>query len=133
MNKPEDWQLVNKETGEVKEVSALVNSACVRPVNFRAEALTQYIECGSGASSARFLSYLLTKCDPSNNYVFATFATMQKEAKVSQAIINGVMNKLYKKDLIVKVQSGVYMLSPRMLCKGGSNRGIALVKIWNDS
>jgi len=130
---PENWELVNKLTGEVKPVALFVKKGYESWSKCYVETLMQYIECSNSSSAAKFLSYLLSKSDKRTNYVIATYAAMEKESGVSQNLINTIINKLYKKKLITKIQSGVYMLSPQMIYKGSGQRGVALVKIWNDS
>lgn len=126
-----DFILVRKSTGEVMNISMLVQDA--RKSGWEkayAELLSVYIECG-GTQVTKFLAYLITEHNGKNE-ILGTQEVLAVRAKVSISTVKKTMSILQSKDMIKKIHAGVYMLSPMMLRNGDSARGAMLLRLWGD-
>lgn len=126
-----DYILMKKSTGEVIDISILVQDA--RKNGWEkayAELLAVYIECG-GTQVTKFLAYLISNHNGKNE-VLGTQELLADRAKVSISTVKKTMSILQKKGMLKKVHAGCYMLTPLMLRNGDSARGAMLLRLWRD-
>jgi uncharacterized protein YjhX (UPF0386 family) len=123
--------VIDRVTGEEVDVKIFVekiNSS--RWEKAYAKVIANYINC-SGDKSAQFLAYLIEYRD-SKNRIIGTQATLAKKAQVSDRCAKKVIKTLKEKGLIKMLQSGLYMITPKMICVGRGTHGAVLMQIWGD-
>jgi hypothetical protein len=125
------YVMINKTTGETLSVDIFIEQI---PKGYweraYAQVLAEYIGA-AGTATNRVLAWLIKSKD-SNNRIIGTFARIADECKTTVPTVSALFQKLYKKELLRKVQNGIYMLSPSLLRHGNQTKGAVLFKKWGD-
>lgn len=77
------------------------------------------------------LKYILDNTHPSTNMFIGTYKTIQKNTHTSEATIAKVMKKLQKQKFLVKIQNGLWQVSPNIMMKGNENKKRLLLSYFN--
>ena len=129
-----DWNkyaLLNKETGEVLDMAVFVKRLEGKYwEKGYAKTLAEYIGL-AGSSSANILAHML-KVKDSNNLVLGTVREIAKSSDTAPKTVSLLFKRLGEKNLLKKVRSGCYMLSPDLLRYGSNTKGAMMVRVWGD-
>jgi hypothetical protein len=130
--KPDNQYIfINKTTGETVDVDIFMEQI---PKEYwekaYAKVLAEYIGV-AGTATNNVLAWLIKNKD-SNNRVIGTFSQISIECKTTVPTVSTLFQKLYKRELLKKVQNGIYMLSPNLLRHGSSTKGAIMFKKWGD-
>jgi len=79
------------------------------------------------------LIYILQNTEQANNTFVGTYKKIAKEAKVSEPTIAKIMKKLQENHFIIKVQNGVWQVSPNIMMKGSEHKKSLLLNYYDDS
>ena len=78
------------------------------------------------------LKYILDNTHPSTNMFIGTYKTIQKNTHTSEATIAKVMKKITKsKNFLIKIQNGLWQVSPNIMMKGNENKKRLLLNYFN--
>ncbi|WP_150137957.1 replication/maintenance protein RepL [Candidatus Enterovibrio escicola] len=128
---PATYEVRDKITGEILDVSIFIERAKQNGwEKAYAKTLGEYIKCGGGQAT-EFLAYILEKKDP-RNMLYGTQREFAAKTGVSLPVINKTMKALEQVNLIKKVRSGAYMLSPNVIRNGSNKTGVILFRLWKD-
>ncbi len=86
----------------------------------------------TGNSQSKFMAFVL-KTKNADNLLLGSNAKLADDCKVSVSTIKKVKAKMIKYGFLKKVQVGVHMVDPKLLCYGNKNRTRVLLHIWNKS
>jgi predicted transcriptional regulator len=129
---PATYEVRDKITGEIVDVSIFIERAKQNGwEKAYAKTLGEYIKCGGGQAT-EFLAYILEKKD-GKNMLYGTQREFANKTGVSVPVINKTIKALDKMNLIKKVRSGAYMLSPNVIRNGSNKTGVILFRLWKDS
>lgn len=79
------------------------------------------------------LIYILQNTEQANNTFVGTYKKIAKEANVSEPTIAKIMKKLQENHFIIKVQNGVWQVSPNIMMKGSEYKKSLLLNYYDDS
>ncbi|MDT0174433.1 replication/maintenance protein RepL [Exiguobacterium sp. BRG2] len=79
------------------------------------------------------LIYILQNTEQANNTFVGTYKKIAKEANVSEPTIAKIMKKLQENHFIIKVQNGVWQVSPNIMMKGSEHKKSLLLNYYDDS
>lgn len=126
-----EYIMVNKVTGETVDADIFMEQI---PKEYwekaYAKVLAEYIGV-AGTATNNVLAWLIKNKD-SNNRIIGTFSQIAVECNTTVPTVSTLFQKLYKQELLKKVQNGIYMLSPNLLRHGNSTKGAILFKKWGD-
>jgi len=79
------------------------------------------------------LIYILQNTEQANNTFVGTYKKIAREANVSEPTIAKIMKKLQENHFIIKVQNGVWQVSPNIMMKGSDHKKSLLLNYYDDS
>lgn len=79
------------------------------------------------------LIYILQNTEQANNTFVGTYKKIAREAHVSEPTIAKIMKKLQENNFIIKVQNGVWQVSPNIMMKGSDHKKSLLLNYYDDS
>lgn len=79
------------------------------------------------------LIYILQNTEQANNTFVGTYKKIAREANVSEPTIAKIMKKLQENHFIIKVQNGVWQVSPNIMMKGSEHKKSLLLNYYDDS
>ena len=131
MSDEDKYMMVNTRTGEMLSVDIFIEKI---PHGYwekaYAKVLAEYIGA-AGTATNRVLAWLIKNKD-SNNRIIGTFSHIAKECDATVPTVSALFQKLYAKEMLKKVQNGIYMMSPKLLRHGSNTKGAVLFKKWGD-
>lgn len=130
VNKP-NYKIVNIDTGEFLDMEIYFERTSKAGwEKAYAKVLTAYIDV-AGDKSAQFLAWII-KARERSNILLGTQREMAEKSGVSMTVVKRIMKALIERDLLRKVRSGAYMLTPKMIRNGDRCIGAAMIKQWDD-
>ena len=127
---PASYMVIYKPTGEEVDVSILIKDA--RDTGWErayAKTLADYMEC-AGVQSSSLLAWIIRSRD-GKNLILGTQTEIGKKAKVSRGTVISIFKTLIEKKMLIKVRSGCYMVTPKMMRNGDKHRGAMLLRMWD--
>jgi predicted transcriptional regulator len=124
---------VNLETGEEKEF-AVVEREVEFDKNFYKIFLLDLLSITKnlGKGKIKVLYYILEKINPPDNLFLARVADIAHATNSSPNTVTSAINMLLEADFFRRKMQGVYMVSPRYIVKGNSNKRKGLMIIYKD-
>ena len=125
-------ELIDKETGEIIEVDQITKKVYGQK-NFWKLYLSDFLDVLGGIENKQvaILKYILDNTHPSTNLFIGTYKTIQKNTHTSEATIAKVMKKLQQQKFLVKIQNGLWQVSPNIMMKGNENKKRLLLSYFN--
>lgn len=128
---PSTYMVIDRVTGEEVNLEMFIEKASENGwQKAYAKTVAEYIKCGDG-KSVDFLAYLLGSKDD-RNMIYGTQRELSKACNVSLAVVTRTMKVLVERDMIKKVRSGTYMLSPKIMRYGGKAVGAIMLRMWGE-
>jgi len=131
MSNEDEYIMINKRTGEAVSADIFVEQI---PKDYweraYAKMLAEYIGV-AGTATNNVLSWLIKNKD-SQNRIIGTLSFIAKECNTTVPTVSTLFQKLYKRNMLKKIQNGIYMLSPSLLRHGSKTKGAILFKKWGD-
>ncbi len=125
----EEWELVNKRTGEVKELVAFMDSSKKeRWEKVYARSLCDMLEI-TGDEKTKVVSFLIKNKDYKNR-VSETVRSIAEATGVSTKTVSRTLTALQKEDFLHKIRNGVYRFSPHIMVNGNAAVGAAVFREW---
>lgn len=126
-----DLVVVNRKTGEEIDVNVahVLDGGSFNKV-FLSE-LSAMIGC-TGGSSEKVLGWILENKD-NKNRVICTQRVLAKQIGVGLSTVSRVFNALSDNDFMKMIQSGVYLVNPKVIHYGGNGNKMAILKVWNEN
>lgn len=125
-----EWVAVNKTTSETLPIDVLFElDASVMWEKCVVNELARMIGVAIDSSAGDVLSYLLRIKDKSNK-ILATQRTMAEESGASIPTVNKVIKRLEESKYLRQVQSGYYVLDPKVIHFGNKGNFHAILKVW---
>jgi len=124
-------RLLNMKTGETTVLDSLVSSD--KPDRWDkvyTKNLARMLDV-IGDEKTRVLAYLIKRKDNFNG-INTTMKEIHETTGVSMATVGRVMKMLQKHDYIHKVRNGKWRLSPRIICNGSLNIGMATINYYDN-
>ncbi|WP_404410211.1 replication/maintenance protein RepL (plasmid) [Exiguobacterium aurantiacum] len=127
-------EYIDTETGEKLYVDQITKRAYGQK-QFWKVYLTDFLQILGLAESKQLdvLIYILQNTEQANNTFVGTYKKIAKEANVSEPTIAKIMKKLQEKDFIVKIQNGVWQVSPHIMMKGSEHKKSLLLNYYDDN
>nr|WP_173051604.1 replication/maintenance protein RepL [Bacillus paranthracis]AHN52259.1 RepL [Bacillus paranthracis] len=127
-------EYIDTETGEKIYVDQITKRAYGQK-QFWKVYLTDFLQILGLAESKQLdvLIYILQNTEQANNTFVGTYKKIAKEANVSEPTIAKIMKKLQEKDFIVKIQNGVWQVSPHIMMKGSEHKKSLLLNYYDDN
>lgn len=125
-------ELIDKETGEIIEVNQITKKVYDQK-NFWKLYLSDFLHVLGGIENKQvaILKYILDNTHPSTNLFIGTYKTIQKNTHTSETTIAKVMKKLQQQKFLVKIQNGLWQVSPNIMMKGNENKKRLLLNYFN--
>lgn len=125
-------ELIDKETGEIIEVDQITKKIYGQK-NFWKLYLSDFLHVLGGIENKQvaILKYILDNTPPSTNLFIGTYKTIQKNTHTSETTIAKVMKKLQNQKFLVKIQNGLWQVSPNIMMKGNENKKRLLLNYFN--
>ncbi len=113
-------EYINKETGELQEMQVIKMED--RDFNFEKLWLVHILDSleAVGNKKIKVMNTLLAMKNK-DNLIIASQEKIGLIAEVSKPVVNQTISILIESNFLKKVQSGVYMINPDILFKGGRN------------
>jgi len=128
---PATYVVVDRVTGEEIDVDIFVEKASKNYwEKAYARTIAEYIGV-TGTGQNKVLAYLI-KAKDINNRIIGTVKAIAEKADVSDRTVAGVLKLLQERELVKKLQNGVYLLSPHVLRHGSKTRGAMLLRLWEE-
>lgn len=125
-----DYQIIDRSTGEVVSASKFFASSFKDWFEMtRVAQLAEFIKSGDSPSDLVLAFILQSK---KHNQILGSIRAVATEVGVSPGTVNRLFKRLQEKDLLRKVQNGVYILNPRVCCTGG-NAQRTVRKAWENA
>jgi len=124
----DQYFIVNKLTGETGEFSELFSESAGKGWNITYPRVVSEVLVKTGGSPV--LAWMLLNKD-TNNLVIASARKISEMSEMSISTVERTLKLLKEQEIIRKVQNGVYMLNPKLLCWGGKTFQINQRK-WED-
>ena len=129
---PGTYMVIDRVTGEEINVSIFIEKASVNGWQKAfAKTLSEYIKCGDG-KSVDLLAHIIENKDSRTNLIHGTQRELAEKSKVSLAVVSRTLKALSDKELIKKVRSGCYMVSPDVMRNGSTKVGSMIFRLWGD-
>jgi hypothetical protein len=125
-----DWQLINKHTGEIRDIVLFDSGKRERWDKVYARSLADVLEL-AGDEKTRVLALMLRKKDQQNR-ILMTVREMAAECDVSKTTVSNLLILLQKHNHIHKIKNGQYRFSPHIIQPGKSWQGAAVYRSWQD-
>lgn len=127
-------RLIDEETGERIEVDQITKRALGQK-QFWKIYLMDFLQVLGVLDSKQIdvLIYILENTEASNNTYIGTYRKTAEGAGVSLDTATRVMKKLIENGFIVKIQNGVYQVSPNIMMKGSEHKKSLLLNYYDDS
>lgn len=125
-------QLVDVETGEVIEAEQVIKRVYGQR-QFWKLYLADFLQILGLLESKQLdvLIYILEHTQPSNNTFIGTFAKISGDCSVSMDTVRRTMKKLKDAGFLLKVQNGVYVVSPDIMMKGSDGKKRLLLEYYD--
>lgn len=109
-------ELIAKETGEIIKVDQITKKVYGQK-NFWKIYLSDFLPVLGIVENKQvdILIYILENTHPSTNMFIGTYKTIQKNTHTSETTIAKVMKKLQKQKFLVKIQNGLWQVSPNII------------------
>ena len=128
---PDTYQVVDVVTGEVVDMKIFIEKVSKNGwEKAYAKTLADYINCG-GDKSSQLLAWIISSRE--KNMIHGTQSEIAEKSNVSLPVVKRVMKKLLDKDLMRKVRSGCYMVTPKMIRNGNTVTGALMMRVWDES
>ncbi|MEF3225904.1 replication/maintenance protein RepL [Campylobacter jejuni] len=79
------------------------------------------------------LVYILENTEEANNIFVGTYKKIAKEANVSEPTIAKIMKKLQENNFIMKIQNGVWQVSPNIMINESEHKKSLFLNYYDDS
>jgi len=129
--KDNEFRLLNMHTGETTSLDIIESSD--RPERWDkvyTKQLARMLEL-VGDERMKVIAYLIKRKDQYNG-VNTTTKEISESTGVSMATVNRVMKKMQDHDYLHKVRNGKWRLSPRIICNGQHNIGMATINYYDN-
>lgn len=125
--------LVDQETGEVIEVNQITKRAYGQK-QFWKIYLLDFLQVLGILESKQLdvLIYILENTNSSTNTFIGTTAKIAEKTNISIATIKRTFKKLQEQEFLIKVQNGVYQVSPLIIMKGSEHKKQLLLNYYCD-
>lgn len=125
-------QLVDTETGEVIEAEQIIKRVYGQR-QFWKLYLMDFLKVLDLFESKQLdvLIYILEHTQPSNNAFIGTIAKISKDCGVSMDTVKRSIRKLKDAGFLLKVQNGVYVVSPDVMMKGSDGKKRLLLEYYD--
>ena len=127
----DDWQLVNKKTGETKELILFEDSdKHERWEKVYAKSLANLLEI-TGDEKTRVIAYMI-KVKDYENRVMETIRSIAEATNCSKTTVNIVVQLLQENKYLHKIRNGLWRFSPHVMVNGHAAVGAAVFRYWLD-
>lgn len=125
--------LIDQETGEIIEVNQVTKRAYGQK-NFWKVYLLDFLQILGIIDNKQLdvLIYVLENTNSSNNTFIGTYKKIAKAINVSEPTIATIFKKLQENKFLIKVQNGVYQVSPLIMMKGNEHKKQMLLNYYCD-
>lgn len=125
-------RIIEKKTGkQLKVIGFESNVSKDKWEKVVAKQLATVLEiCGN--VNTKFIAYLLSVKDDRNRF-FGSYKTMANESGASIDAIKRLMPRLKKLNFVSQVDTGIYMINPKVVRPGERWKGSVLVQMWDDN
>lgn len=126
-------RLIDEETGERIEVEQITKRALGQK-QFWKVYLMDFLQVLGVLDSKQIdiLIYILENTEQANNTFIGTYDKIQKAVGVSRGTVATVLKKLQDSKFIIKVQNGVWQVSPNIMLKGSEYKKSILLNYYDD-
>lgn len=126
-------RLIDEETGERIEVEQITKRALGQK-QFWKVYLMDFLQVLGVLDSKQIdiLIYILENTEQANNTFIGTYDKIQKAVGVSRGTVATVLKKLQDSNFIIKVQNGVWQVSPNIMLKGSEYKKSILLNYYDD-
>lgn len=125
--------LVDQETGEIIEVNQITKRAYGQK-NFWKVYLLDFLQVLGILESKQLdvLIYILENTNSSTNTFIGTHKKIAEKTNTSRDTIHRTFKKLQENKFLIKVQNGVYQVSPLIMMKGNEHKKQILLNYYCD-
>lgn len=126
-------RLVDQDTGELIEVDQITKRALGQK-QFWKIYLMDFLQVLGGFEYKQLdvLIYILEHTDSGTNTFIGTYRGVAEKVGVSYDTVARTINLLMKKNFLMKVQNGVYQVSPAIMMKGSEHKKSLLLNYYAD-
>jgi hypothetical protein len=125
----DEWQLINKATGEIKDIITFDGGKRERWEKVYAKGLADLLEI-SGDERTQVIAYLIKMKDYENR-IMETVRSTAEATGVSASTVNRTFQLLQDKNFLHKVRNGLWRFSPHVMVNGKGTLGAAVFRQWD--
>jgi hypothetical protein len=126
----DEWQLLNKKTGEVKDLMVMENkSKRERWEKVYARSLCDLLET-AGDERTKVIAYMIRNKDYENR-VSETVRSISEATGVSTKTVNRTLTAMREKNFLIKIRNGLWRFSPHVMVTGNKGYGAAVIRRWD--
>jgi len=128
---PDTFMVIDRVTGEeVNTVKFLLEANKEKWEKVYAEELSKCIGL-AGNSYSKILAYIILNRD-SNNLLHGTYREIADESGTNKSAVQRVFKVMEQHELLKKVRSGCYMMSPKIIRDGTNYKGVVTFRLWGE-
>ncbi len=129
----EDTEIVDNETGEI--LPALKMKKTFYGVeNFDKIFMKEFLAAYDVIQNKQVavVNYIYNNMNRAENMFIGTYKKIAAETGVTEPTISSIMKKLQKKNILRKVQNGVWQINPRIIVRGSESKRKALIMMYEN-
>lgn len=129
----EDTEIVDSETGEILPVLKM-KKKFYGSANFDKVFVKEFLAAYDVIQNKQVavVNYIYNNMNRTENMFVGTYKKIASEVGVSEPTIASIMKKLQEKNILRKVQSGVWQINPRIIVRGSESKRKALITMYED-
>lgn len=129
----EDTEMVDSETGEVVPVLRM-NKKFYGNANFDKVFVKEFLAAYDVIQNKQVavVNYIYNNMNRAENMFVGTYKKIAADVGVSEPTIASIMRKLQEKNILRKVQNGVWQINPRIIVRGSESKRRALITMYED-
>ena len=115
---PTPVEIVNQQTGEVKEVSQFIVPVGDKDSDF-CKVYNRYISKISDLSRSerKVFDWCIANMDYENKVLILNLRKLALELRLAYGTVRNAISKLIKKGFLKKLENGLYLVNPAIACK----------------
>lgn len=125
--------LIDEETGERLEVDQIVKRIYGQK-QFWKLYLIDFLQILGILESRQVdvLIYVLENTNPGTNLFIGTWKKIEENLKISHGTVSAVFKKLQEAKFLLKIQNGVWQVSPHIMLKGNDHKKKLLIEYFEE-
>ena len=129
----EDTEMVDSETGEILPVLKMTKKF-YGSSNFDKVFVREFLAAYDVIQNkqVQVVNYIYNNMNRADNMFVGTYKKIASEVGVSEPTIASIMKKIQEKNIIRKVQSGVWQINPRVIVRGSESKRKALIMMYEN-